>query len=108
MRLELVHWGRLSMIAVTITWPCVTADHACKYAGLAPHQQCPFLCAEEVWALLERGGHVYVCGDAKHMARDVHRALIELIQRQAGCSGTQAETRLKQLADTGRYQRDVW
>jgi len=51
---------------------------------------------------------VYVCGDAKHMARDVHRALIELIQRRAGCSGTQAEARLKQLADTGRYQRDVW
>ena len=61
-----------------------------------------------MWALLERGGCVYVCGDAKHMARDVHRALIELIQRRAGCGGTQAEARLKQLADTGRYQRDVW
>ena len=64
--------------------------------------------AGKVWALLEGGGHVYVCGDAKHMARDVHRTLIELVQRQTGCSGTQAEARLKQLADSGRYQRDVW
>ena len=64
--------------------------------------------AEEVWALLEAGGYVYVCGDAKHMARDVHRALIELVQRQAKCSGTQAEARVKALADSGRYQRDVW
>ncbi|KAG2496114.1 hypothetical protein HYH03_005717 [Edaphochlamys debaryana] len=62
----------------------------------------------DLWALLERGAHLYVCGDAKHMAKDVHRAIIALVQAGRGCSGTEAEGFVKELTDSGRYQRDVW
>jgi NADPH-ferrihemoprotein reductase len=65
--------------------------------------------ADAVWEVLEaRRGHLYVCGDAKHMARDVHRALVAIAQAKDGCSGAQAEAWAKALTDGGRYQRDVW
>ena len=50
-----------------------------------------------MWRHIDGGrGSVYVCGDAKHMARDVP------------CSESQAEAYVQRLADEGRYQRDVW
>jgi NADPH-ferrihemoprotein reductase len=64
---------------------------------------------EEVWRLLaQERGHLYVCGDAKHMAKDVHKALVAVFQKHEKCSGTQAEVRLKVAQDDGRYMRDVW
>ena len=57
----------------------------------------------EVAALIEAGGWVYVCGDAKAMARDVHAALRALLGGDAG-----GDAALKALADGGRYHKDVW
>lgn len=62
-----------------------------------------------LWPLLaEKKGSLYVCGDAKHMAKDVHKALVALVQSSKGCSGTQAEGFVKEMQDGGRYMRDVW
>ncbi|EFJ44966.1 hypothetical protein VOLCADRAFT_76078 [Volvox carteri f. nagariensis] len=62
-----------------------------------------------LWPLISEGGaHLYVCGDAKNMAKDVHKAFISLVQNTKGCTGTQAESIMKELSDYGRYQRDVW
>ncbi|KAF6251355.1 NADPH-cytochrome P450 reductase [Scenedesmus sp. NREL 46B-D3] len=62
-----------------------------------------------VWELLQQpGACVYVCGDAKNMAKDVHRALIGIAQSHGSMSSSQAEGWVKRLGDGGRYHKDVW
>ena len=56
----------------------------------------------------QQGGHLYVCGDAKRMAKDVHAALNEILQTVSGLSSNDAEAKLKAWTDSSRYQRDVW
>lgn len=62
----------------------------------------------DVFAWLERGAHVYVCGDANKMAKDVHEALIELIAEHGNKSQEQAAEYLDALRSAKRYQRDVY
>jgi sulfite reductase (NADPH) flavoprotein alpha-component len=64
--------------------------------------------AEEVWQWLEKGAHLYVCGDATHMAKDVHCALIDLVQKYGQKTSEQAEAYLTQLRKDKRYQKDVY
>lgn len=63
---------------------------------------------EDVFAWLERGAHVYVCGDANHMAPDVHDALLEVIGQGINGEREAAEEYLRDLKKTNRYQRDVY
>lgn len=64
--------------------------------------------AAELWAWLGEGAHVYVCGDAKRMARDVHRALIDIAAEQGRMPLHEAEHWLAALGRDGRYRRDVY
>ena len=64
--------------------------------------------AREVFAWLEEGAHVYVCGDAEHLAPDVHESLIALIEVQAGVGREAAEDYVRILQRHRRYQRDVY
>jgi len=57
---------------------------------------------------LERGAHVYVCGDGQAMAADVHQALLEVIEAHGGKSTEQAEAYLDEMKQTRRYQKDVY
>jgi len=63
---------------------------------------------EKVWKLLDQGGHLYVCGDAKMMAKDVRNIVKEISQEHGGMSSTEAETFVKKLETQKRYSADVW
>ncbi|WP_130013945.1 assimilatory sulfite reductase (NADPH) flavoprotein subunit [Serinicoccus sediminis] len=62
----------------------------------------------EVYEWLERGAHLYVCGDADRMAKDVHAALVDVVAEHRGVGAEAAEDYLAGLRDARRYQRDVY
>ena len=57
---------------------------------------------------IENGAHVYVCGDAKNMARDVHAALREILIEHGRKTADDADAYLARLARERRYCRDVY
>jgi sulfite reductase (NADPH) flavoprotein alpha-component len=64
--------------------------------------------AAEIYRWLEDGAHFYVCGDEKAMAHDVHRTLIDIVEREGGLSRDAAGEYVKRLASDQRYQRDIY
>jgi len=64
--------------------------------------------AAEVWAWLEKGASLYVCGDADKMAPDVNEALLDIVSEQGKMTRDKAEDYLRQLNRDKRYQRDVY
>jgi sulfite reductase (NADPH) flavoprotein alpha-component len=64
--------------------------------------------AGDLYAWLEEGAHLYVCGDAKALAPDVHETLIRIIAEQGGKGREAAEDYVRQLGAAHRYQRDVY
>ena len=64
--------------------------------------------AVELWRWIEDGAHVYVCGDAKRMAKDVEDTLLRIAVEQGGRDDAGARAWLDGLARSGRYQRDVY
>ena len=64
--------------------------------------------ATDLWRWLQDGAHVYVCGDASRMAKDVDAALRGIAMSEGGMSADQAREWIIALARQGRYQRDVY
>ena len=62
----------------------------------------------ELFAWLENGAHLYVCGDATRMARDVHATLLSIIATHGGKDEDGAADYLNELQRQGRYARDVY
>jgi sulfite reductase (NADPH) flavoprotein alpha-component len=62
----------------------------------------------DLWAWLERGAHIYVCGDALRMAKDVERALIEVVSEHGKRSPEDAARFVAELKKNDRYQVDVY
>ena len=62
----------------------------------------------ELWSWLEAGGYFFVCGDAYHMAKDVDKALHEVIQTHGNKSLLEAVDYVNQLKKDKRYVRDVY
>lgn len=64
--------------------------------------------SRELYQWLEEGAVVYVCGDKKKMANDVHAALTTIIAREGGLSPEAAAEYLNRMQQQKRYQRDVY
>jgi sulfite reductase (NADPH) flavoprotein alpha-component len=64
--------------------------------------------SRELFQWLEEGACVYVCGDEKHMAHDVHNTLITILQQEGGISPEEAAAYLSGMQQQRRYQRDVY
>jgi len=62
----------------------------------------------ELFALLEQGGYFFVCGDAYRMAKDVDKALHDVIATQGHLSEEQAAEYVNQMKKDKRYVRDVY
>ncbi|MFQ3218988.1 MAG: sulfite reductase (NADPH) flavoprotein alpha-component [Paraglaciecola sp.] len=62
----------------------------------------------EVFQWLEEGAYLYVCGDAEQMAKDVHEALVTIVQQHGGKNQQEAESYLSELRRAKRYQKDVY
>ncbi|PSS48472.1 sulfite reductase subunit alpha [Enterobacter sp. FS01] len=62
----------------------------------------------ELWRWINDGAHIYVCGDANRMAKDVEQALLEVIAEFGGMDTESADEFLSELRVERRYQRDVY
>jgi len=63
---------------------------------------------ENIWGLLQQGAHLYVCGDAKMMAKDVRNIIVETCKTHGGLSDSEADAFVKKLETQKRYSADVW
>lgn len=64
--------------------------------------------ARDVYAWLEEGAHLYVCGDGSHLAPDVHATLTGIVQDERGCGHAAAQEYVAGLQRDHRYQIDVY
>lgn len=64
--------------------------------------------SRELYQWLQDGACVYVCGDEKKMAHDVHAALATILEQEGGLSPEEATEYLIRLQQQKRYQRDVY
>jgi sulfite reductase (NADPH) flavoprotein alpha-component len=62
----------------------------------------------EVWTWLAEGANIYICGDAKRMAKDVERALVDIVAQHGARSTDDAISFVAELKKKGRFQQDVY
>jgi sulfite reductase (NADPH) flavoprotein alpha-component len=62
----------------------------------------------DLWAWLADGAHVYVCGDAKRMAKDVEIALVDIVAQHGARTPEDAGAFIAELKKKDRYQQDVY
>ncbi len=62
----------------------------------------------DLWSWIADGAHIYVCGDAQRMARDVERALVDIVAAHGARAPNEAVAFVAELKKNGRYQTDVY
>lgn len=64
--------------------------------------------SKEFFNWLEDGAYIYVCGDEKYMAKDVHATILSVIETEGNLTKEEAEEYLANLRGEKRYLRDVY
>jgi cytochrome P450/NADPH-cytochrome P450 reductase len=98
-RAEVEQWERDGVCEVHTAFSAVP-EHPYRFV-----QQAVAADGDGIWALLEQGAHVYVCGDGARMAPAVRTALGDIYHRHTGGDPV---AWLAQLEEDGRYQQDVF
>ncbi len=63
---------------------------------------------DAVWALIEKGAKIFVCGDGSRMEPDVRRALSLIYAEEMDVGFEKAEAWMDQMMADDRYVLDVW
>ncbi|HSU79517.1 MAG TPA: sulfite reductase [NADPH] flavoprotein alpha-component, partial [Candidatus Angelobacter sp.] len=64
--------------------------------------------SRDLFQWLQEGAALYICGDEKNMAKDVHDTVVVILQKEGQMSESEAEAYLSELKKEKRYQRDVY
>lgn len=99
---EVEAWERVGVVKNHLALSAVPA-HPWKFV-----QDALWAEQEAVWAALESGAQIYLCGDGKFMAPAVRDTLIRIQQQQAGDEFSQGSEWLEQLIADGRFHQDVF
>jgi len=62
----------------------------------------------DLWEWITEGAYIYVCGDAKRMAKDVELALVDIVAQHGARTPEEASAFVMELKKKGRYQQDVY
>lgn len=100
-REELEHWEAKGVVRLRVAF----SRYQCKKLYV---QDLLKEDASVVWTLMQQGAVVYVCGDASHMASDVHQTLLDIVQQQGQLQTAECNDYLLKMEQAGRYQKDVW
>ncbi|ORX54663.1 hypothetical protein BCR36DRAFT_581547 [Piromyces finnis] len=64
---------------------------------------------EMIWELIrEKRAHIYICGDANNMAKDVQACIENIAKTVGGMGDNQVNILIKDLKLKGRFHEDVW
>uniref|UniRef100_A0A915LW11 NADPH--hemoprotein reductase n=1 Tax=Meloidogyne javanica TaxID=6303 RepID=A0A915LW11_MELJA len=63
---------------------------------------------ERIWSLIKQGAAVYVCGDARNMARDVQNTMYKIFEQVGGLGVEEGQKLMKDMERQRLYQADVW
>lgn len=63
---------------------------------------------KELYQWIKEGANVYICGDEKGMAKDVHQTLLQILEEEGSMSKEEAENHLKDMLKQKQYQRDIY
>jgi len=58
--------------------------------------------------ITNQSAHIYVCGDANNMAKDVSQAVAHILKTRNGYTDDEVITAVKELRVEKRYREDVW
>jgi cytochrome P450/NADPH-cytochrome P450 reductase len=101
-RTEMNEWARDGLADVEVAFSSLPS-HPYRYVQDALRDQ-----ADAVWAAIEDGAAIYVCGDGRFMAPAVRAALIAICQEKQGMSHEAASAWLEALIQSGLYHQDVF